>query len=170
MERGVKLAMVVAAVACIAAALTWDRVIRTVVELPTNAITSDAADSDSPAPDPTSRMEFHFVGAPAIVAEAPASANAGGSNGTAAPVSEAVSASPSSSAAAGNGASSSSPSSRDRVYTVRSGDQLVSISKKMYGTQRYWHEIMTYNNIKDPKSLRLNQVLRIPPIETLGDR
>ncbi|RQD71042.1 MAG: LysM peptidoglycan-binding domain-containing protein [Tindallia sp. MSAO_Bac2] len=47
-------------------------------------------------------------------------------------------------------------------YTVQSGDTLYSISQRMYGDGNRYPEIMEANNITDPASLRVGQVLQIP--------
>lgn len=49
-----------------------------------------------------------------------------------------------------------------RSYTVKSGDTLWSISIKYYGTGSKWTKIADANGIKDPKSLKVGKVLRIP--------
>lgn len=56
------------------------------------------------------------------------------------------------------------PSTEDppSQYTVKSGDTLYSISRKMYNDGSRYPEIMDANNITDPSSLRAGQVLQIP--------
>lgn len=51
-----------------------------------------------------------------------------------------------------------------RRYTVRKGDDLRSISQKMYGTPTRWKEIQTANHIRDPKkiSTMVGKSIRIP--------
>jgi len=58
-------------------------------------------------------------------------------------------------------------SSQWRTYTVGDGDIGGRISQKMYGTTKYWKQIMEANGIVDSRSLRPGQVLRIPPLSTL---
>lgn len=49
-----------------------------------------------------------------------------------------------------------------RYYTVKSGDTLWAISIKYYGTGTRWTEIADANGIKDPRTLQIGKVLRIP--------
>jgi LysM repeat protein len=44
-------------------------------------------------------------------------------------------------------------------YTVKQGDTLYSISRKIYGTPSYWALIGIYNNIKNPTNLTPGQVI-----------
>jgi len=48
------------------------------------------------------------------------------------------------------------------TYTVSRGDTLAAISKQFYGSSVYWRYIAEYNNISDPRSLRVGQILEIP--------
>ena len=47
-------------------------------------------------------------------------------------------------------------------YVVESGDTLGKISKKMYGTTAKWKQIAEYNNLTDPRLLRVGKTIRIP--------
>lgn len=47
-------------------------------------------------------------------------------------------------------------------YTVKAGDTLQRIAQKKLGDSKRYTEIMKLNNIRDPKSIKVNQVLRIP--------
>jgi nucleoid-associated protein YgaU len=51
-----------------------------------------------------------------------------------------------------------------RIYTVRSGDTLVSISRKFYKSPKRWKEILAANrkSVRDPKTLTVGQTLVIP--------
>ena len=51
-----------------------------------------------------------------------------------------------------------------RSYTVRSGDTLVSISRKFYKTSARWKKILDANrkNIDNPERLKVGQTLVIP--------
>lgn len=51
-----------------------------------------------------------------------------------------------------------------RTYVVRSGDTLVSISRKFYKTPAHWKEILDANKkgIDDPEKLKIGQSLIIP--------
>lgn len=52
--------------------------------------------------------------------------------------------------------------SQPRTYTVKKGDTLWAISVKFYGTGSKWTQIADANGIKDPKTLQIGKVLRIP--------
>lgn len=47
-------------------------------------------------------------------------------------------------------------------YTVKKGDTLSSIAASQYSDATKWHAIATANNIRDPKSLKVGQVLKLP--------
>lgn len=53
-----------------------------------------------------------------------------------------------------------------RVYVVRPGESLGSISKKVYGTTKHWKEIQAANRetIPDPARMRPGTKLRLPRI------
>lgn len=47
-------------------------------------------------------------------------------------------------------------------YTVKKGDTLSAIAAKEYGSASDWHKIADANNIRDPKNLKVGQVLKLP--------
>lgn len=49
-----------------------------------------------------------------------------------------------------------------RTYTVRSGDTLSGIAQRLYGAAYKWRQIADLNGIRDPRTLRVGQVLRLP--------
>ena len=51
---------------------------------------------------------------------------------------------------------------QQRTYTVRSGDTLSAIASRLLGNAGRWGEIASLNGIRDPRTLRIGQVLRIP--------
>lgn len=53
-------------------------------------------------------------------------------------------------------------SAKHKTHTVRSGETLSSIAKEEYGDASRWHDIATKNGIRDPKSIKRNQVLKLP--------
>ncbi len=52
-----------------------------------------------------------------------------------------------------------------QTYTVRKGDTLGSISKKIFGSSKYWRKIAAANNITDPSRMKVGQLLEIPSTE-----
>lgn len=62
------------------------------------------------------------------------------------------------------------PSANEKSHTVGSGDTMYVISKKYYGTTKYWKELAAFNaaTLKNPAALKLGQKLRIPAVEVLG--
>ncbi len=48
-------------------------------------------------------------------------------------------------------------------YTVRAGDTLAGIAARFYGDADLWPQIAQANKIRDPRRLRIGQVLTIPP-------
>ncbi len=60
------------------------------------------------------------------------------------------------------------PIERLKVYTVRDGDTLHSISKRFYGTPDKAGEIMEFNGITDDSSLRPGKKLKIKPTANEG--
>ena len=75
---------------------------------------------------------------------------------------KAASASPASPSAAPAVAPSTTVSS---MYTVKSGDTLGAIAKKMYGSAHKYFLIQKANNITDPRLIWVGQKLVIPPLE-----
>ncbi|MFC1744799.1 LysM peptidoglycan-binding domain-containing protein [Candidatus Riflebacteria bacterium] len=51
----------------------------------------------------------------------------------------------------------------DIFYKVKPGDTLAGISKKFYGTPKYWRQLARVNKILKPSQLRVGKVIRIPP-------
>lgn len=49
-----------------------------------------------------------------------------------------------------------------RTYQVKRGDTLWGISIKYYGTGVHWRRIADANAVRDPKKLKIGQILRIP--------
>ena len=62
------------------------------------------------------------------------------------------------------------PGVNEKSHTVASGDTMYVISKKYYGTTKYWKELAAFNasTVKNPAALKLGQKLRIPSVEMLG--
>jgi nucleoid-associated protein YgaU len=58
----------------------------------------------------------------------------------------------------------------EKSHTVSAGDTLYVISKKYYGTTKYWKELAAFNSatLKSPEALKLGQKLRIPTVDLLG--
>lgn len=54
--------------------------------------------------------------------------------------------------------------SNGRHYVVQMGDNLEKISLRNYGTRKNWSLIAKANNIKDPRSLRIKQMLILPEL------
>lgn len=52
--------------------------------------------------------------------------------------------------------------SRFLTYTVRKGDTLADIARKLYGTTSMQASLVRLNRIQDERRLRLGQVLKIP--------
>lgn len=51
----------------------------------------------------------------------------------------------------------------DRTYTVRRGDTLIGIAREVLGDAGRWREVADLNAIRNPRRLRIGQVLRLPP-------
>lgn len=49
-----------------------------------------------------------------------------------------------------------------RTYTIRKGDTLWSVAKKIYGDGKRWGEIAAANDIANESKLPVGKVLRIP--------
>ena len=64
------------------------------------------------------------------------------------------------------------PSDGLRIYTVRTGDNYWSISRKAYGTSRYYRALDAYNRyrISDPKRMRPGMKVLIPKRRVLVSR
>lgn len=49
-----------------------------------------------------------------------------------------------------------------RTYTIKKGDTLQSIAKKLLGKASRWQEIARLNNIHDPRNLKVGRKIRVP--------
>ena len=57
------------------------------------------------------------------------------------------------------------------VYAIQSGDTFASIATRFYGDERYWIDIRNANPDVDPRSLQLDQIVKLPPpSQVLGPR
>ena len=56
-----------------------------------------------------------------------------------------------------------------KVYTVRQGDSLFKIAKKIYGDGQKYRQLAAYNGMIDPNALEVGQKLRIPDASKLGE-
>jgi nucleoid-associated protein YgaU len=63
-----------------------------------------------------------------------------------------------------NRATTLTPSARS--YTVQAGDNLAKIAESVYGSQRYWKNIVDANPGIDASRLKIGQVLNLPEIST----
>ncbi|MCC5828201.1 MAG: LysM peptidoglycan-binding domain-containing protein [Phycisphaeraceae bacterium] len=54
------------------------------------------------------------------------------------------------------------PPARGGTHTVQRGDTLWSIAVRHYGDGQRWRDIASANNITNPQSLRVGQVLQLP--------
>ncbi len=59
---------------------------------------------------------------------------------------------------------SSAQTGGSQSYTVRKGDTLGSISRKFYGSTKYWKKIASANGISNPASLKVGRVIKIPSV------
>ncbi len=50
-----------------------------------------------------------------------------------------------------------------KKHSVIEGDTLWALSRKYTGDPYNWEAIADYNNIKDPRDLRIGMLLKIPP-------
>jgi len=51
---------------------------------------------------------------------------------------------------------------KGKSYLVKSGDSLSKIAAHELGSAARWHEIADLNNIRDPKSLKTGQTIKLP--------
>lgn len=51
---------------------------------------------------------------------------------------------------------------KEKRYTVKRGDSLSKIAARKLGDARRWRELAKLNNIRDPRNVRVGQVLRLP--------
>jgi len=49
-----------------------------------------------------------------------------------------------------------------QTYTVRKGDTLGGISKKFFGSTKFWKKVASANGISNPAGLKVGRVIRIP--------
>lgn len=58
-----------------------------------------------------------------------------------------------------------------KSYTVEKGDNLSSISKRIYGKSKYWKQIFEANrdSIENPDLIYPGQTINLPAIDTDGD-
>ncbi len=54
---------------------------------------------------------------------------------------------------------------RPRTVRVRRGDSPGLISQRLFGTTKYADEIMRLNNIRDPRTLQIGAVLKVPQVD-----
>ena len=52
-------------------------------------------------------------------------------------------------------------------YKVKKGDTFTHLSRQFYGSIRYYKQLMEYNKITNPNSLRVGKTVKIPPLEIL---
>lgn len=52
-------------------------------------------------------------------------------------------------------------------YKIQRGDTFTHLSRKFYGSIRYYRQLMEYNNISNPNSLRAGKTIKVPPLEIL---
>lgn len=50
-----------------------------------------------------------------------------------------------------------------KTYTVKPGDTVGSIAARIYGKESLWHVLAKANKIRDPGSIKVGQVLKVPP-------
>ncbi len=56
-------------------------------------------------------------------------------------------------------------------YKIQRGDTFTHLSRKFYGTTKYYKQLMEYNKISNPNKLRIGKSIKIPPLEVLkGDK
>lgn len=62
-------------------------------------------------------------------------------------------------------ATQSAPASAavQKTYTVRRGDTLRSIAKRLYGDEKRWRDIAAANTALNRKKLRQGQIVNLPP-------
>lgn len=54
----------------------------------------------------------------------------------------------------------------ERTYTVKRGDNIYSIAKKMYGNKDYARQIIRHNHLKDPDNIAIGSTLKLPAIKS----
>jgi len=78
------------------------------------------------------------------------------------PAASDVQAAPPAAPAAPPEAADASAPAAEQTYTVRSGDTLGAIAKRLYGDERRWRDIATANEGLKPKKLRPGQTINLP--------
>ena len=63
------------------------------------------------------------------------------------------------------------PMAEPTSYTVKKGDSLEKISKKVYGSSKHWRKIYDANRatLKSPDRIRVGQKLSIPHLEIMPE-
>ena len=61
----------------------------------------------------------------------------------------------------------SEPVAAIKEHIVVAGENINAITKKYYGDALLVSKLCTYNNISDPNKIKVGQVIKIPPKETL---
>lgn len=56
---------------------------------------------------------------------------------------------------------------KDREYKIQKGDTFTHLSRKFYGTTRYYRQLMEYNKIPNPNRLKIGKIIKIPALEKL---
>lgn len=54
----------------------------------------------------------------------------------------------------------------EKTYTVKRGDNIYSIAKKMYGNKDYARQIIRHNHLKDPDNIAIGSTLKLPAIKS----
>ena len=54
-----------------------------------------------------------------------------------------------------------------KEYKIQRGDTFTHLSRKFYGSIRYYRQLMEYNKISNPNSLRVGKIIKVPPLEIL---
>lgn len=54
-----------------------------------------------------------------------------------------------------------------KEYKVKRGDTFSHLSRKFYGSVRYYKQLMKYNNISTPNGLRVGKTIKVPPLQVL---
>ena len=55
----------------------------------------------------------------------------------------------------------------DRTYTVKRGDTMAELGRRLYGHRNFYLVIVLHNNVPDPSRIRVGLVLRVPDLKTL---
>jgi LysM repeat protein len=107
-------------------------------------------------------IQGHYSPAAAATSRAVASATAAATaTTTSTAVPGASSVAPGGTPATGSTAPATPPSTWN--YTVVKGDTLPSIAKANLADANKWHQIADLNGIRDPKKIKIGQILKMPP-------